>query len=64
MYKLVDSLKDMIVRIEDNAGIPFDPANRDYQQFKRDLANGITLTNAEGTDMTAEQIAAFLKGLV
>jgi hypothetical protein len=44
--------------------IPFDPDNTDYQQFKRDLAAGAALTDAEDADMTAEQIAAFLKGLV
>ena len=60
MYKLVDSLKDMIVRIEDNASIPFDPANRDYAQFKKDLSEGASLKDAEGNDMTAEQVTAFL----
>ena len=27
--------KDQVVRIEDNAFIPFDPANTDYQAFLR-----------------------------
>jgi hypothetical protein len=40
--------------------IPFDPNNTDYQQFKRDLAAGAALTDADGTDMTAAQIATFL----
>jgi hypothetical protein len=37
-----------IVRIADNACIPFDPANTDYANFKKDLANGAELQDAEG----------------
>jgi len=51
---------EAIIRTTDLACIPFDPDNTDYQQFKRDLAAGAALTDAEGTDMTAEQIATFL----
>jgi hypothetical protein len=34
MYKLT-KVHDIIVRIEDNAFIPFDPANTDYQEYLR-----------------------------
>ena len=44
-------------------GIPFDPANTDYQAFKQDLANGVALSDAEGTAMTADQIKTFLETL-
>jgi len=44
--------------------IPFDPNNTDYQNFKQDLAAGASLKDAEGADMTAEQITAFLQELV
>ena len=37
-----------------------DPANTDYQTFKKDLSEGASLKDAEGNDMTAEQITAFL----
>jgi hypothetical protein len=40
MYKLI--INDMIVRIADNAGIPADPANTDYQQYLQWLAEGNT----------------------
>ncbi len=32
----------------DGASIPFDPANTDYANFKKDLANGVELQDAEG----------------
>ena len=37
-----------LIRLSDNASIPFDPANTDYANFKKDLANGAELQNAEG----------------
>ena len=64
MYKL--SQKDLggkqttVIRIEDDAWIPFDPDNTDYANFKKDLSEGASLKDAEGNDMTAEQITAFL----
>ena len=39
------------------------PDNTDYQTFKKDLAQGTSLKDAEGNDMTAEQITTFLQGL-
>jgi hypothetical protein len=44
MYKLIKSkLSGELVcvhRLEDNAFIPFDPANTDYQQYLKWLAEG------------------------
>ena len=39
---------DVVVRVDDNACIPFDPANTDYANFKKDLADGAELQDAEG----------------
>ena len=65
MYKLHNSPsgQSFVERLEDNAFIPFDPANTDYQTFKQDLANGVALSDAEGTAMTADQIKTFLETL-
>jgi hypothetical protein len=52
MYKLfkdvVSGNINTVIRIADNSYIPFDPANTDYQQFKKDLADGAQLQDAEG----------------
>jgi len=52
-----------VVRATDGASIPFSPDNTDYQQFKKDLANGVELKDAEGNQMTPEQITTFLETL-
>ena len=68
MYKqyidiATSKIANAIIRISDGACIPFDPANTDYQAFKSDLANGVSLEDATGTAMTAAQITTFLQGL-
>jgi len=59
MYKLT-IYPNEVIRTTDNACIPFDPHNTDYQVFKTDLANGATLQDATGTAMTASDITTFL----
>ena len=53
----------IVIRLNDKSFIPFDPDNTDYQNFKKDLANGVALNDAEGNAMTPEQITTFLQGL-
>ncbi len=67
MYKL---LKDIItkevkwvLRLSDNASIPFDPANTDYQRFKEQVLAGTELQNADGNVMTQEQVNEFIGSL-
>jgi len=55
IYKLAkDSISGQVVsviRTDDDGkiwGIPFDEANTDYQQFKKDLANGAEFTDKDG----------------
>ena len=44
-----------VQRLSDNAFIPFDPANTDYQQFKKDIMAGGELQDADGAVMTDAQ---------
>jgi hypothetical protein len=41
MYKLTQN-SQMVYRVADNAFIPFDPANTDYQQYLKWLEEGNT----------------------
>jgi hypothetical protein len=61
MFKIIN--KSIVQRLSDTAFIPFDPANTDYAQFKVDLSEGVTLLDAEGVEMTPEQVQAFLETL-
>jgi hypothetical protein len=53
MYQLVNSLRpelkaDTIKRLNDGAFIPMSNENTDYDNFKKDLADGAELQDAEG----------------
>ena len=65
MYKLYTTSrgeKGAIKTNEDASSVSFlfYADNTDYQAFKKDLSEGASLKDAEGNDMTAEQITAFL----
>jgi hypothetical protein len=67
MYKVsIDSRNNTvngISRLDDNAWIPLDPANTDYQTFKKEVLAGAELQDADGNVMTQEQADDFIKEL-
>ena len=68
MYKLIkdpfSSKIEFVLRLSDNAFIPFDPANADYQQFKQAINDDTAqLEDADGNLMTAEAAKDFVKEL-
>ncbi len=68
MYKLYPDFQGQKVKavesLSDGACIPFDPANTDYQNFKKQInADEAQLEDAEGTLMTAEQAKEFVATL-
>ena len=66
MYKLIKSYEvvSVVMRLSDNACIPFDPANTDYANFKKEiLADEAQLQDAEGYLMTPEQAKDYVKEL-
>jgi hypothetical protein len=65
MYKQT-FLKDVLIgvcRLSDNAGIPLDPANADYAEFKKEVTEGAELQDADGVKMTAKAAKAFIATL-
>lgn len=67
-YKLIQPSSEPsplgVLRLSDNASIPFDPANTDYANFKADiLADKATLQDADGAEMSANQAKEFVRSL-
>jgi hypothetical protein len=66
MYKIIKNGYDELICInhtDNKSFIPIDSANIDYQQFKKDLANGVELKDATGNVMTSQAVTEFLQGL-
>ena len=51
MYKLcrvnIDGVQTSVIRLEDNASIPFDPDNTDYQAYLKWVSEGNTPEQAD-----------------
>jgi hypothetical protein len=53
-----------VIRTTDNACIPFDPANTDYANFKKEiLADEAQLQDADENTMTPEQAKTYVATL-
>ena len=68
MYKLFNlpngNLANAVIDLSDNSSIPFDPANTDYANFRKEiLADEAQLQDADGNTMTAEQAKAYVASL-
>ena len=53
----------MKINADSITSIPFDPANTDYQTFKKEVLAGAELQDADGNVMTQEQADDFIKEL-
>ena len=47
IHKITGNALNMVVRLSDNAYIPFDPDNSDYQAYLKWLSEGNTPTPAD-----------------
>lgn len=63
MFKLISKTFNSIIRTADFATIPFDPANTDYANFKKEVLEGAELQDADGNVMSADAAQEFIKEL-
>lgn len=61
-YKLQKNVFGKVTSVfrSDGWAIPFSPDNTDYANFKRDIADGAELQDADGNVMTADAAKAFV----
>jgi len=63
MYQLIKDVNS-VLRLSDNAFIPFDPANTDYTRFKREIEAGTAeLQDADGNEMSVADAKAYVATL-
>ena len=64
-YKDVNGkvITNAIIRGSDGATIPFDPANTDYANFKKEVLAGAELQDADGNVMTQAEADVFIATL-
>lgn len=63
MYKINKpalSHQEFVIRLSDNACIPFDPSNTDYQAFKKAVLEGAQLLDADNVKMSEEDANNFV----
>ena len=52
-----------VIRTTDGACSPFDPANTDYANFKKEVLEGAELQDADGVVMSADAAKEFVREL-
>jgi hypothetical protein len=68
MYKLypvhpVFGQPNIVFRLSDSSCIPFDPANTDYAEFKKAVAEGAELQDADGNVMSPQAAQDYVRSL-
>jgi len=66
MYKLTNDKNGNFIGASKEDGIlflPFAPDNTDYQQFKKDIQNGVVLNDASGNPITGSALTTFMETL-
>ncbi len=68
MYKqckdtITNQVTNCIIRLADGSAIPFDPANSDFANFKKEVLAGAELQDADGNVMTQAEADAFIATL-
>ena len=66
MYRLFNYNGESVsvMRLSDNTSIPFDPANTDYANFKKQInADEAQLEDADGNVMSADAAKAYVATL-
>jgi len=61
--QIISDSTRVVFRDVDNTSIPFNPANTDYANFKKEVLAGAELQDADGNVMTQEQADDFIKEL-
>jgi len=67
MYSLKTNDKNEVNVVKQNGDMytvfMLHPDNTDYQQFKKDIQNGVVLNDAEGNPITGSALTTFLETL-
>ena len=68
MYKLIKNIyggeSKAVMSLTDSASIPFDPANTDYANFKKEINEETAeLQDADGNVMSAEEAKSYIATL-
>jgi len=66
-YKILngqDSQPCGVTIVGENIFIPLYEGNTDYQQFKKDIQNGVVLNDASGNPITGSALTTFIGNLL